>query len=290
VPDEVNPARLFQDDEAPPPGAEEEFPNLAEVPDEPRPASTPEEIREVREGLIADRENARYTDAELRNRSIDEVDFATAPPSAGQARRPVSGGGDSTAAVAEAEEIARAAAERAKSVSTEVEPEAGTASQVVASPAPAVEAKPLDEPPPAAAAEATAGQPGQARAATSLDTFKEQFSDAFNAEGGSAQTAAAVPTGTIWFAPESKALGQEQRDALEEIAAAHAEQGGTLRVVGHAPAAADAHALAYDRALAAAAALEQFGVPVDRMQVFAGPADPSSDGAAPDRVDIFVEQ
>ncbi|MGD9535892.1 MAG: OmpA family protein [Alphaproteobacteria bacterium] len=282
VPDEANPARLFQSsDEEPPPGAGEEFPNLAEVPDEPRPSSTPEQIREVHEGLVADRANARYTDAELRNRSVDEVDFATASASSGETRRPLSAERDPAAAVAEAEEIARAAAAKAEAARAAVEAEAPAATSEVASPAPNVEAAPLESP--------AAEQPGQAGPATSLDGFKQQFADAFYAKDGALETAAAVPSSTIWFQPLSKAIGQEQRDALKEIAAAQARQGATILVIGRAPASAGADALAYDRALAAAAELEQLGVPVDRMRVFAGPADPSSDGAAPDRVDIFVE-
>jgi len=282
VPDEVNPARLFQDgDEEPAPGADEDFPNLAEVPDEPRPSSTPEQIREVHEGLVADRANARYTDAELRNRSVDEVDFAAASVAPSEARRPLSEARDPGAAVAEAEEIARAAAAKAEAARAASQAEAPAATSEVASPAPNVEAAPLESP--------AAERPGQAGAATSLDGFKQQFADAFYAKDGSPQTAAAVPSSTIWFAPQSKLIGQEQRDVLKEVAAAHARQGGTIRVIGRAPASADGDALAYDRALAAAAELEQLGVPVDRMRVFAGPADPSSDGAAPDRVDIFVE-
>ena len=75
---DLNPVRWLGNDSTapPPPGAEEGFPNLATVPETPRKGSTPEEIRKIREGLIADRESARYTDNELRNTAVDEIDFA----------------------------------------------------------------------------------------------------------------------------------------------------------------------------------------------------------------------
>jgi len=71
LPDYANPVSWYEDttdylfgsDEtaATPSGEDEAFPNLSDVPD--RPEGTPEETRrELREGLIADRDNARYTD------------------------------------------------------------------------------------------------------------------------------------------------------------------------------------------------------------------------------------
>ncbi len=49
------------------PVEDESFRNLADVPDEPRPASEPAERAAVAEGLIADRERAQYTDETLRS-------------------------------------------------------------------------------------------------------------------------------------------------------------------------------------------------------------------------------
>jgi outer membrane protein OmpA-like peptidoglycan-associated protein len=114
--DEVNPARLFRDEPPPPPastgaGAAAEFPNLASVPDQPRPATTGAYIEGIAEGLKADRENAAYTDEQLRSQGGEEVDFSTAskPPPA-EVRRPVSADADVAAEAAAAEAAAARAA------------------------------------------------------------------------------------------------------------------------------------------------------------------------------------
>lgn len=110
----LNPGRLFGTDQAeepPPPGADQEFPNLASVPETPRKSSSPAEIAEIREGLVADRERARYTDEALRNSATDEVNFAESTGAGTGARRPLSAQGD---AAAEAEDVAAARAAQAK--------------------------------------------------------------------------------------------------------------------------------------------------------------------------------
>ena len=108
----LNPARLFEagSAEPPPPGADQEFPNLASVPETPRKSSSPAEIAAIRDGLIADRERARYTDQELRNSATDEVNFAESTQATPGARRPLSAQGDA----AEAEDLAAARAAQAR--------------------------------------------------------------------------------------------------------------------------------------------------------------------------------
>jgi outer membrane protein OmpA-like peptidoglycan-associated protein len=67
LPDEANPARLIRGtDDAPVPGQSDEFPNLASVPDKPRPASSIEEIKATQASLAAERERARRTDRAVR--------------------------------------------------------------------------------------------------------------------------------------------------------------------------------------------------------------------------------
>ena len=128
---DLNPSRLFGAEEsAPPPGAEAEFPNLATVPETPRKSSSPEDIRKVKEGLVADRERARYTDEALRSNAVDEVDFAAS----------------ARAAKARAELLAAKAAEaEAKAEPAPVEPktEAAPVEPVVAVPVKPVEVEPL---------------------------------------------------------------------------------------------------------------------------------------------------
>jgi outer membrane protein OmpA-like peptidoglycan-associated protein len=64
--DEANDRALTQD------GGDQDFPKLSEVPDTPRPASSPEDLDQLSEGLIADRDEARYTNETLRSRYADE--------------------------------------------------------------------------------------------------------------------------------------------------------------------------------------------------------------------------
>ena len=52
----------------------EDFPKLSEVPDTIRPASSPEDLDQLAEGLVADRDEARYTSETLRSRYADEGD------------------------------------------------------------------------------------------------------------------------------------------------------------------------------------------------------------------------
>ena len=55
-------------------GDSEDFPKLSEVPDTIRPASSPEDLDQLAEGLVADRDEARYTSETLRSRYADEND------------------------------------------------------------------------------------------------------------------------------------------------------------------------------------------------------------------------
>ncbi len=92
VPDYANPVEWYHDvvdtfdDEAetdvtapqPVPGADEPYPSLSEVPVAPPREMSVAEMDIVAEGLIADRENARYTDEEIR-RQGDETTTLAAP-------------------------------------------------------------------------------------------------------------------------------------------------------------------------------------------------------------------
>ncbi len=52
----------------------EDFPKLSDVPDTIRPASSPEDLDQLAEGLVADRSEARYTDETLRSRYADAAE------------------------------------------------------------------------------------------------------------------------------------------------------------------------------------------------------------------------
>jgi len=64
--DEASDRALTQD------GGEIDFPKLGATPDTPRPASSPEDLDQLTEGLVADRDEARYTNETLRSRYADD--------------------------------------------------------------------------------------------------------------------------------------------------------------------------------------------------------------------------
>lgn len=74
VPNWANPMSWYDGafgDDAPPPPRQAQtddqgYPTLSSVPERPQPTSTPEQRQEIAEGLVADRDNARYTDEVLR--------------------------------------------------------------------------------------------------------------------------------------------------------------------------------------------------------------------------------
>lgn len=72
VPNWANPVSWYDSafgDDPPPPQAQTDdqgYPTLSSVPERPQPTSTPEQRQEIAEGLVADRDNARYTDEVLR--------------------------------------------------------------------------------------------------------------------------------------------------------------------------------------------------------------------------------
>ncbi|HIM45844.1 MAG TPA: hypothetical protein EYM34_06240, partial [Alphaproteobacteria bacterium] len=69
---------FFEDDEAndralSQSGEDQDFPKLSDVPDTPRTASSPEDLDRLSEGLVADRDEARYTNETLRSRYADDA-------------------------------------------------------------------------------------------------------------------------------------------------------------------------------------------------------------------------
>lgn len=69
APDWARPSLIYGDDaaaSAADPSEDKDFPQLADVPDKPTGGSTAEERQQVTDGLVADRERARYSDEVLR--------------------------------------------------------------------------------------------------------------------------------------------------------------------------------------------------------------------------------
>ena len=66
------------------PGADQPYRTLQEVPDEAPAVSSPEELAELTRGLVADREKAQHTAAELRARIEPDEPPADPPPPGGE--------------------------------------------------------------------------------------------------------------------------------------------------------------------------------------------------------------
>ncbi len=312
VPQSIDPRRLFDDEPAAAEteggeelrerasdetaaAGEEPFPALATVPDRPTPP-TPRQIRErVLEGLVADRDNARYTDEVVRRReAADEVVVPAArtqPPAESSA--------------APAPEASLAAAEKAPPEST---PEPATDPQVakVEPPAPPARVEPAAAAVPAVAAAAAAAAaaapppaaapappaapepvltsrtdqvetPAVAPAAPQLAAVQPtarapEEEDIFAASVATG----ALPLATIQFTHGSARLSQADRDILLQAATVALQERAGVMIVGHSSSRSEGDAVrkrlanfeeSIERANVVAAALVEFGVNPDRIIV-----------------------
>ena len=73
--DAANPVNWFEDDEAAP-GASDEYPNLGTVPDRPVEPEVKREYEELRSGLVADTQQAQYSDEVLRSQAVPDANLS----------------------------------------------------------------------------------------------------------------------------------------------------------------------------------------------------------------------
>ena len=249
VPDAVNPVEWYKgtteffsgdeetktaEDEKPAlPGEDGEYPNLASVPDKPS-VSSEEQRKKLSQGLVADNENARYTENPAASRDAPRRALNPTPP------KPV--------AAAEPTAPAPPAA-----IPAPPAPSAPPAAAIPAPPAPRLQA-PLAQ---------GNFQQNQQFAGQTFDTASGQGtlvissnsvgygsaptlnmapSAGGNIPAGTQPLAAYVPSGagqsvhlaTIQFNNGSANLSDRDRQILSQVAQIAAARGGTLRVVGHA--------------------------------------------------------
>ena len=218
------------------PGADKPIPKLSNVPERPT-ASKP--TRQIVEGLVADRERARYSTEVIRRQgepaqplSTDRRAVAATPPP------PPSAGGGATAPQAAAIPTAppRAPAVTLTPPSPETSVEAIYRSRL-AQQRPGRLTSPTGSPANAAVPGASApdtvivsslGVSAQAapRPAAATPTFS--VPSATTGPGGSVRIA------TIIFAHGSSRVDARDRGILENVVKLHAKSGGKIRVVGHA--------------------------------------------------------
>jgi hypothetical protein len=261
------------------PGAPEPakgFPNLGSVPDRPELPVTSSERANVVAGLMADRNNARYTDEELRG----GTEVPAAPPRANEAAPEPAPGTTASApaapvaaapAPAPAEPIAAAPAPPPPSAPAPTPP-----APVASAPPPAAAAPAPVEPPPPAPAPApaqtrTAAIPPSPPPAAPPSTSPPDFNALF-AASGAAQMGAVAASVALDGDGGVDASGRRQ---IADLVQAHS--GGRFRVVGRAADGGLAAAEAVAREMVSAGATAD--AVVTQGQTEAGPA----------RADIYVE-
>ena len=262
------------------PGSAEGYPDLSDVPEAPEDLPTREEIDRIAESLEADLADARET-----------ADVVRADD-----------GVQSLVAQSERDAEAVVAAPRQEAAAESGPPEPPPDGAAVEDPVPAEEAlvaaTSADEPtiPPE---EPTFDELfGASGPATSVAVSETATGDAAFAPIGAApgpETLVAV----IRFGHGSSALGAEEKRIVAELAAAHAQAGGRIRLVGHASRSAGAltdadgslanFEISLDRATAVAEELIRNGAPRDAILIEAA-SDGSSMAAAAGVEDEAVDR
>jgi outer membrane protein OmpA-like peptidoglycan-associated protein len=287
-------------------GAQAPYPNLATVPATPTRVLTTADREALKEGLIADRANARYTDEQLRYgqnaasappprpRSAPAPQAAAAPPPAPAAAPAPATAMPSPAAPAPAPELTAPApaipqpaptseAAPRRTVEREAPPQESSLTPPVVRSVPEPEAPP-PAPPPARVA------PAPAPAGPSVAALPPAA-----APTGRTAPEAGRPLLELGFADGSTALTPGERDRVRQAAPLHS--GGVFRVVGHAPPPRSSDAMSHlvsfnmalDRANAVASALSEAGVPAAQIRVEAAPSS-SDTGPGSRRATVFLEQ
>ena len=261
---------------------EGDFPALADTPDPEGRAPTVEEMEAVKEGLVADREHARYTDEVIRRNSEEELIVAAAP--SGKSPAPEAPREPPTVSPKPDFGPPPNTGIQSQTPRQSPPPLAVTSQKPKATPQPMTFAATLT--PPAAAqvdvvsrfrsllaasgASATiAPGPNASRNLGDIAASSGIAPPPIGFEGAS-RPAISVRAGVITFQTGSATLPKGATKIVREAAKLHRERGGTVRVVGHSSSrtrelSLERHKLAnfsisMDRATAVADALVQAGI------------------------------
>ncbi len=259
-----------------PPGADQPYPNLANVPARPAPPDR-DAMQKLTSGLIADRQNAQYTaaaaplaDPSLPSASPGLFGTNTLPPPPPPRPAPATAPGVSTAVpAASAPPPAPASSEpAAPPAPAPVKPVASAPLAAPEAPADsAMPAIPAAPPPPALTPEPAAAPPPRPmevpQAAPAAAVAPSPAGATASAEGNAVSLA---------FDPGSSALLKTSEAAIRTVAAQRKGQTIVLTGYGDAPssapeAQANALTLAMARAQAVASALQNAGVPASAIRV-----------------------
>lgn len=248
-------------------GSKEPYPNLADVPDAPDQALSTLDRDKLQKSLAADRENAKYTADRLRAGATAANVAPPAPPPTPSA----SAGSPPTDAAAQQADAAPRESSLASPAARDIPP---GDTPTPPPPAPKVPPAPAD----------VVAAPAPATRTAALGSGQRRSTPASSSEIAS-----------IGFADGSFTLSDDERNHLSEIAAMQRQQGGALRIIGHAkPGAAadatqqlDSFTLALGRAKAVAQELTAEGVPSSAIEIEAAPS--RADDTVASRAQIFLE-
>ena len=299
VPDYANPVEWYSstvdffDDDAPPPlpaevvpGAQDPFPELSDTPEPPLREIELEYLDTIGEGLVADRANAQYTDTVIRaggETALAETPTfqaetptfqAVAPPLPTPPPALVAPLQPSTSVqIAQIESVTQQTVFQAqpmplKAVGRGVDVQTMFANLFTSSGprgvAPAVDGTQLTPAPSTSTVVPSSGLPSSA---------------SLILPGGARSLFSSNKAAVIYFALGSTGIDKEGRDALHKLAHYHKQNGGRLRVIGHASnrtkeLSPERHELvnfdiSFKRARAVADELIRHGVAPDRLEVVA---------------------
>ncbi|HEV2263233.1 MAG TPA: OmpA family protein [Stellaceae bacterium] len=322
VPDAVNPVAWYRDvsgtsqsdaQDANPhnqqnleAGSKQPYPNLATVPNAPTAATSTIDRDKLLQGLVADRNNAKYNNEELQAGS-QLASIAPPPPALNPPGTSATAASNRpSSATPSAPATDNASLRQATGTRSPVPPpaESTLASPTIPS-TPQGQIPSPPPPPPEVARTSPPSTPAAAPATPSASATAPQLTPPAGVRAGGqpalamrtpakAQNPISVSVGDVAFAQGSSDLAETQRSALAEIAGLYKQTGGDIRIVGHSEPGHSNDAirqrvagldLALDRANAVAQALTKMGVPAHNIRVEAAPASTQEQP----RAEVFME-
>ena len=232
------------------PGAGAPFPSLATVPEPPPRETTQAELKSVAEGLVADREHARYTDEVFRREGTEAPQQALAPPPPAPqpTALPPAPPQPAPPPVLAAAPPAPAAAPAAPAVAPAVQPPRPA---LVSAPGYGVDVTGIFSrhfsasgpyavaPPPTAtlvayASAASAPALGVVAPLGPTSLQRQPPAPGLRPAFDPGAAVLSVNSAVLYFGVGSAAISAKGRKALRTIAKAYRKRGGTVRVIGHA--------------------------------------------------------
>ncbi len=292
VPDAVNPVEWYRDlsgaskndkqDSSPSnaanldAGGKGSYPTLGSVPAPPTRALSSVDREKLQRSLSSDRENAKYTDDDVRAYRPPSAIPTDAPPRVA-----------STPARQTRETAPAASPEPPARVTTPSPPERAAPEPTRAPPTAQAALAPRESPLSAPTAR-NSGQGDELRPPPSAPRLPST--------PGAPPQARLVDAGAITFRNGSSALNDEGLNVVMHVAGQQKRSGGTVRIVGYALRGGDAgdrddagFRLALDRANTIALALADAGVAVKDLAVEAAPIQTAGTGRTAPRTEIYLE-